>query len=160
MGALSSAYELLFSTAAKFNVSCVVPHEYHAPMMTSSNGNIFRVTGHLCGNSPVNSLHKGQWCGALMFSLICVWIKGWENNCEAGDPRRYRAHYDVIAMISTELLTLWPLKDIVVLKIWFSKSSWRSSISLLNIPLVINKHWLKQWFGAAKKQTITWANCC
>ena len=23
------------------------------PMMTSSNGNIFRVTGHLCGNSPV-----------------------------------------------------------------------------------------------------------
>ena len=22
-------------------------------MMTSSNGNIFRVTGHLCGNSPV-----------------------------------------------------------------------------------------------------------
>ena len=22
--------------------------------------------------SPVNSSHKGQWCGALMFSLICV----------------------------------------------------------------------------------------
>ena len=22
--------------------------------------------------SPVNSLHKGQWCGALVFSLICV----------------------------------------------------------------------------------------
>ena len=26
--------------------------------------------------SPVNSPHKGQWCGALMFSLICVWING------------------------------------------------------------------------------------
>ena len=24
--------------------------------------------------SPVNSPHKGQWRGALMFSLICVWI--------------------------------------------------------------------------------------
>ena len=24
--------------------------------------------------SPVNSLHKGQWRGALMFSLICAWI--------------------------------------------------------------------------------------
>ena len=24
--------------------------------------------------SPVNSSHKGQWCGALMFSLICAWI--------------------------------------------------------------------------------------
>ena len=23
--------------------------------------------------SPVNSPHKGQWRGALMFSLICVW---------------------------------------------------------------------------------------
>ena len=25
--------------------------------------------------SPVNSPHKGQWRGALMFSLICVWIR-------------------------------------------------------------------------------------
>ena len=30
--------------------------------------------------SPVNSPHKGQWRGALMFSLICVWINGWVNN--------------------------------------------------------------------------------
>ena len=44
--------------------------------------------------SPVNSQHKGQWRGALMFSLICTWV----NNGEAGDLRRYRTHYDVIAM--------------------------------------------------------------
>ena len=55
------------------------------------------------GNSPVpgepvNSPHKGQWRGALMFSFICVWINGWANNREAGDLRRYRAHYDVIVM--------------------------------------------------------------
>ena len=48
--------------------------------------------------SPVNSPHKGQWRGALMFPLICVWINGWVNNREAGDLRRYRAHYDVIVM--------------------------------------------------------------
>ena len=42
-----------------------------------------------------NSPHKGQWRGALIFSLICVWIKGWVNDREAGDLRRYRAHYDV-----------------------------------------------------------------
>ena len=48
--------------------------------------------------SPVNSPHKGQWRGALMFSLICVWINGWVNNREAGDLRRYRAHYDVTVM--------------------------------------------------------------
>ena len=29
--------------------------------------------------SPVNSPHKGQWRGALIFSLICVWINGWVN---------------------------------------------------------------------------------
>ena len=48
--------------------------------------------------SPVNSPHKGQWRGALMFSLICTRINGWVNNGEAGDLRRYRVHYDVIVM--------------------------------------------------------------
>ena len=69
-------------------------------IMTSSNGNIFRVTGPLCGDftGPGNSPHKGQWRGSLMFSLICVWINGWVNNREAGDLRRHRGHYDVIKM--------------------------------------------------------------
>ena len=49
--------------------------------------------------SPVNSPHKGQWRGSLMFSLICVWINGWVNRREASDLRRYRAHYDVIVML-------------------------------------------------------------
>ena len=50
--------------------------------------------------SPVNSPHKGQWRGALMFSLVCVWINGWENNREAGDLIRQRSHYDVTVMVS------------------------------------------------------------
>ena len=49
-----------------------------------------------------NSLHKGQWRGALMFSLICVWINDWVNNREADDLRRYRGHYDVTVMIKIE----------------------------------------------------------
>ena len=48
--------------------------------------------------SLVNSPYKGQWRGALMFSLICAWINDWVNNHEAGDLRRHRAHYDVIVM--------------------------------------------------------------
>ena len=48
--------------------------------------------------SPVNSPHKGQWGGALIFSLICAWINGGVNNREAGDLRRYRAHCDVIVI--------------------------------------------------------------
>ena len=48
--------------------------------------------------SPVNSPHKGQWRGALMFSLICAWINGWVNNREAGDLRCHLADYDVTVM--------------------------------------------------------------
>ena len=35
--------------------------------------------------SPLNSPHKGQWRGALLFSLIYAWVNGWVNNREAGD---------------------------------------------------------------------------
>ena len=48
--------------------------------------------------SPVNSPHKGQWRGALMFSLICARINGRVNNGEAGDLRRHRAQCDVNVM--------------------------------------------------------------
>ena len=48
--------------------------------------------------SPVNSLHKSQWRGALVFSLIYARINGWVNNREAGDLWRHRAHCDVIVM--------------------------------------------------------------
>ena len=69
-------------------------------MMTSSNGNIFHQTllAFCAGNSPVNSPHKGQWRGSLMFSLICAWTNSSANNGDDGDLRRYRAHYDVIVM--------------------------------------------------------------
>ena len=55
----------------------------------------------LCaGNSlvSVNSPHKGQSRGALMFSLICSWINDWVNNREAGEMRRHPGHYDVNVM--------------------------------------------------------------
>ena len=48
--------------------------------------------------SPVNFPHKGQWRGALMFSLIYAWINDWVNDREAGDLRRQHGHYDVIVM--------------------------------------------------------------
>ena len=78
-------------------------------MMTSSNGNIFLITGPLCGEihwSPVNSPHKGQWRGALMFSLICVETNGWANHRDTGDLRCHRAHYDVTSMWCLEMDTL------------------------------------------------------
>ena len=48
--------------------------------------------------SRVTSPHKGQWRGALLFSLIRAWINSWGNNREAADSRRHCAHYGVILM--------------------------------------------------------------
>ena len=56
-------------------------------VMTSSNGNIFRVTGHLCGEftghrwiPPTKASDADIWC----FSVICGWINGWVQNRESG----------------------------------------------------------------------------
>ena len=48
--------------------------------------------------STVNSPHKGQWRGDLVFSLICAWINDWVNNRKTGDLKSHRAHYDVTVM--------------------------------------------------------------
>ena len=48
------------------------------------------------GKSPVNSLLKCQWQGALMFSMICTWTNSWTNNRDAGDLRCHCAHYDIV----------------------------------------------------------------
>ena len=69
--------------------------------MTSSNGNIFRVTVPLfeefTGHRwiPLTKASDSEpWC----FLWLKPWINGWVNNHGAGDLRRYRAHYDVSAM--------------------------------------------------------------
>ena len=70
-------------------------------MMTSSNWSFFpRYWPFVRGTHrwPVVFPHKGQWRGALMFSLICARINSWANNRNAGDLRRHRAHYDTTIM--------------------------------------------------------------
>ena len=57
---------------------------------------------------PMNSPQKTS-DGDLMFSLICAWMKGWVNNREAGDLRRYCAHNDVTLMI----ISYFPSRSII-----------------------------------------------
>ena len=70
-------------------------------MMTSPNGNIFRLTGHLCGEFtghrwiPCKKASDAKLC---CFLWSAAWINGWVNNREAGDLRRHQAHIDVIVM--------------------------------------------------------------
>ena len=56
---------------------------------------------------PVNSPHKGQWRGALVFSLICAWINAWVHNSEAGDLISHPTNYDVIVM-DTNMVLCFP----------------------------------------------------
>ena len=73
---------------------------------------------------PVNSPHKGQWRGALMFSWICAWINGWVNNRDAGDLRRHRAHYDVIVIIESGL-SHWTNDDLAGIILWMRSTNAR-----------------------------------
>ena len=66
---------------------------------------------------PVNSPRKGQWRGALNFSLISAWINGWVNIREAGDLGSHRAHYDVNIMCFTDAAAMIILRH---RRIWLS----------------------------------------
>ena len=83
------------------NIDCAqaqMSHFQSKGMMASSNRNISALLAFGTGNSPVNSRHKGQRRGALMFSLICAWTDSLANNWDESDLRRYCAHYDGTAM--------------------------------------------------------------
>ena len=99
--------------------------------------------------SPVNSPHKDQWRGALMFSLICVWINGWVNNREAGDLRRYRAHYCVIVMIRLRLILISAYRPMIMaisfLHPWSKKLPTCHTVTMWTI-VVIWKRWLEITF--------------
>ena len=52
---------------------------------------------------PVDSPHKDQWCGTLMFPLICAWATGWANNRDAADLRRNGANCDFTVIYSIKV---------------------------------------------------------
>ena len=83
--------------------------------MTSSNGNIFRVTDHFCGEFTGH-----RWIPHTKASDAELWVK----NREAGDLRRHLAHYDITVMYST-VFFYWN---------WNHKSS---RADLLNMIIII-----------------------
>ena len=70
-----------------------------ALMVTSSNGNIFRVTCHWCGDFPRTKASDTDIWFFFDVSLICAWINAWVNNGEGGDLRHHRAHYGVTVTV-------------------------------------------------------------
>ena len=100
-------------------------------MMTSSNGNIFRVTDPLCGEFTGHRwipLTKGQWRGALMFSLIYALNKrlskqSWGWWLETPSRSLWRHCNIRLEMVLSWFRFHWSL----FLKVWF----------------VMSKHWFR-----------------
>ena len=105
---------VVFSTISGHGKTVSV-NKRRRPIMTSSNGNIFRVTDHLCGEFtgprwiPRTKASDAElWC-----FFFCVWINSWVNYGEAGDLRCHGIHYDVTVMPWPEITykgldPVWP----------------------------------------------------
>ena len=80
-------------------------------MMTSSNGNIFRVTGLCAGNSPVTGEFSSQRPVTRRFVVFfdLRQNKRLSKHSWGFDLKRHRAHYDVIVMC-TEYVQVTPAK--------------------------------------------------
>ena len=83
--------------------------------------NFFALLAICVGNSAIPGKFPAQKPVAWSFdvSFIWVWINGWANNSEAGDLRRYRAHYDVTLMNS-----FWPVNTTPLLKPMVTHHQW------------------------------------
>ena len=68
--------------------------------------------------SPVNSLHKGQWRGVLMFSLICAWINGWVKKIER------LVIWDAIVLIMTSLWCSHWILRVVTMDVILKRTIW------------------------------------
>ena len=84
-------------------------------MMTSSNGNICRVTAPLYGEFTVHRwipLTRAGDAELWFFSFICAWKSEWVKTRDAGDLRRHHAHYDVCVIL------LYAQHVFVVSRVW------------------------------------------
>ena len=109
-------------------------------MMTSSNGIIFRVTGHLCSEFTgprwilrTKASDAELWC---FHYLTCTRINSCVNNREAGGLRRHRAHYDVTVMITLKFVPKCPIENILSLVLIMA---WRrSGAKPLSEPMMVS----------------------
>ena len=70
-------------------------------LMTSSNGNIFRVTGPWARNWPVTGEFPTQRPVTRSFDVFLNLARtnGWVTTRDTGDLRRHRTHYGVTVMV-------------------------------------------------------------
>ena len=100
--------------------------------------------------SPVHSLHKGQWCGALMFSLISPSTNSWANIRNANDLRCHRTDCDFINVLEDYWLTGTPNHHIDKL------SYWPIITTVLDLELTSSlTHWGRDKMDAISQTTLS-----
>ena len=103
----------------------------------------------------VRWISRTKWRGALMFSLMRVWINGWVNNREAGDLRRHRAHYVVTVMFCKgRILLIFDVPfDVCHSKLWgkLLNDCW-SETPRRTCDVTVTSHWMQSPTLAAKLQ--------
>ena len=104
------------------------------PMVTSSNGNIFRVTGPLCaGNPPVTGELPSQRPMTQSFDVF--FDLGLNKRCSKQSKRRWfeTPHYDVVVMLncppSMHAITKLPFR-------WSHHTHWVSTLPSFDIMLI------------------------
>ena len=72
-------------------------------MMTSSNGNICRVTGPLCGKSPV------IWYPTVLLMTSCLWIRIYIDDCIVQFYNRLHSHTSYLVSLYAWHFLYWLL---------------------------------------------------
>ena len=91
--------------------------------------------------SPVNSPHKGQWRGALTFSLVCAWINAWVNSRALGDFRCHRTHYEVIIMFMYHISRNAIARYSVDCNPPYMPMTWWALEGVLFASILLHKYW-------------------
>ena len=109
----------------------LAPHNWHDDVI---------IWKHFPRNWPfVRGIHRSRWIPGTKASdaelwccfFICAWINDSVNNREAGDLRRYHAHYDVIVMELLRSMTL-------VLGLDYAKSYRAAIIKKMHVKIHIS----------------------
>ena len=115
----------------------------------------------------VDSPPKGQWCGALAFSLICASTNAWANNWDASDLKCHLAHYNVTVMmmhiftnITLMLRGCWDISNQGQLDYLFKRlfsSQQRKRCSAL-LALCEGKPLVANGFPSQRDPNVSWHN--
>ena len=82
--------------------------------------------------------HKGQWHGALMFSLICARTNGLVNNRDAGDLTHHHTHYDVtVTMKHVEFINNYINQFYISRYSTITHWKWKSLIIIVKIVNIL-----------------------